>query len=154
MIRKFDAADFHQRFDTVTGLHMYYGRTPSENPEWCQYGPNLLDIELSAGKCRGNCKFCLTEDVKILKASGDRVCISDIKQGDVVVSFNEKTQKLENKKVIETYKREVEENILLLETDSGHKIKITKNHEVFVKGKGWVLASSVVLGDELIHEDL
>lgn len=62
MIRSFNAPDFHQRFDTETGVHMYFGEGPMVDPEWCRYGPNLLDIELSAGKCYGNCKFCYKDN--------------------------------------------------------------------------------------------
>lgn len=58
MIRQFDAPDFHQRFDTKTGRHAYWGITKEVNPEWCPYGPNILDIEISSGRCHGNCKFC------------------------------------------------------------------------------------------------
>lgn len=62
MIRTFNSSDFRQRFDTETGLHVYWGATPAETPEWCPYGPNILDIEISSGRCRGNCKFCYKDN--------------------------------------------------------------------------------------------
>lgn len=41
---------------------MRWGKTQEDNPEFSEFGPELLDIEISAGKCSGNCPFCYKEN--------------------------------------------------------------------------------------------
>jgi len=58
MDKIFTSENYNQVFNDQTGYHAYWGKTKDENPEWCEYGPSILDLEISAGKCAGNCKFC------------------------------------------------------------------------------------------------
>jgi hypothetical protein len=58
MKRLYKKPGYTQLFDTKSGLHVYFGNKEEENPTFCAYGPSILDIEISSGKCFGNCKFC------------------------------------------------------------------------------------------------
>jgi hypothetical protein len=55
-----DASDgsFHYRFDKLTGNFSRWGKTEAEDPQWLPAGPEILDLEISSGKCGGNCPFC------------------------------------------------------------------------------------------------
>ena len=62
MKKLFKTPDYHQIFDTETGVHVYWGSNPEENPAWCQYGPSILDLEISSGYCKGSCPFCYKDN--------------------------------------------------------------------------------------------
>ena len=57
-----EAGTYNEFFDKRTGYTCKFGRTPDEDPEWCQLGPDIADIEVVAGKCPKinghNCAFC------------------------------------------------------------------------------------------------
>ena len=53
--------------------------------------------------------------------------IEKIKIGDEVLSFNENTEKLEWKRVIETFKRQ-KDKLLELKFNDGASIKVTEEH--------------------------
>lgn len=58
MKRAFRSKTYNHTFDMKTGEFAYWGETLDKNPAFCPFGPTILDIEISAGKCKGNCKFC------------------------------------------------------------------------------------------------
>ena len=46
-------------FDKKTGFFARWGKTEEDDPDYSPYGPELHDIEISAGgDCLGNCAFC------------------------------------------------------------------------------------------------
>lgn len=58
-IKKFRSVNYNMSFDKDTGAMARWGTTMDEDPEWCPFGPEILDIEISAGgSCLGNCPFC------------------------------------------------------------------------------------------------
>jgi len=71
-----------------------------------------------------------------------------IKKGDELLTFDEK-KNLVYTKVGEIFKRQVSE-ILEIEINNGIKIKVTEEHPIYVKGKGWVTANDVIIGDEVL----
>ena len=69
--------------------------------------------------------------------------IQDITEEDIVVTFNEETQEIENNKVLKKYAYENHTTPLVeLEFESGQKIICTENHEFYVDGK-WVEAKDL-----------
>ena len=54
---KFKSKTYNHTFDPKTGYFEYWGKTKEDNPDLCPYGPTILDIEISSGKCIG-CEFC------------------------------------------------------------------------------------------------
>ncbi|WP_028980139.1 FG-GAP-like repeat-containing protein [Sporocytophaga myxococcoides] len=90
--------------------------------------------------------------VKGTKVSGEKALlnIEDIKTGDLVWAFDDKTGKKELKKVNKTSVREVHKLIAL---EVGNKIiKATEEHPFWLKNK-WVKASELKKGDTLITYD-
>ncbi len=51
------SSDYNFIFNKDTGFFARWGKNKDEDPE---YGPSpeILDLEISSGKCRGKCKFC------------------------------------------------------------------------------------------------
>ncbi len=60
-MKNFQSDDYNYVFDETNGLFMRWGKTIDDNPEWCKYGPEILDLELST-VCSGIkgkvCPFC------------------------------------------------------------------------------------------------
>lgn len=49
-------------FDKKTGYFARWGKTKDEDPSFSPFGPEILDLEISEGKCLGKCKFCYKEN--------------------------------------------------------------------------------------------
>ena len=45
-------------FRKTDGYFWRWGETEDDDPRWSPFGPELLDLEISTGKCNGRCKFC------------------------------------------------------------------------------------------------
>lgn len=58
--KKCDASDgsYHYVFDKRTGEFSRWGKTEADDPQWLPAGPEILDLEISAGKCKASCPFC------------------------------------------------------------------------------------------------
>ena len=80
---------------------------------------------------------CLSPDTDVLLSNGSRKQIKDIKIGDEVVTFCNKTMAMSKTKVIHQYIRPTENKIYKLTTISGRSIIATGNHN-FMTTKGWL----------------
>jgi len=49
---------YNYNFDRKTGEFIRWGKTLEDDPIMAPLGPEIADIEVSSGKCSGNCKFC------------------------------------------------------------------------------------------------
>lgn len=45
-------------FDRKTGFFARWGETKDDDPDFSPYGPEILDLEISTGECKGRCRFC------------------------------------------------------------------------------------------------
>lgn len=52
------SANYHSYFNKETGLFVRYGATKEEDPEMCEIGPEILDMEISVNGCPNACPFC------------------------------------------------------------------------------------------------
>ena len=50
--------DYNSILNKKTGEFYRWGENKQDDPEFCKYGPEILDLEISSGKCMGNCAFC------------------------------------------------------------------------------------------------
>lgn len=50
--------DYNFSFDKETGVFHRWGRNYQEDPQFCPYGPEILDLEISVGDCAGKCPWC------------------------------------------------------------------------------------------------
>ena len=71
----------------------------------------------------------------------------DIKVGDKLLAFNEKSGKVEETEVKQIFSREVEE-LLKITFDDGRILKVTEEHPFYVK-KEWIKAKDLKINDEI-----
>ena len=96
---------------------------------------------------------CLDGETLISTPEGDKR-IKDIKAGDLVISFNEKTREFENKRVLEVFenhKSGENANMLEIELENGKKVQITENHPVLTENRGWVRAGDLTEEDSIVE---
>jgi intein/homing endonuclease len=97
--------------------------------------PYLVDVKVSEF-CPYNCQFCLTPETSILTEGGQKL-FKDVRVGEKLYSFNEKTKEIEVDSVEEVSVRLVDEEIFDIELEDGRIISATKEHPFFVEGE-WI----------------
>jgi len=92
---------------------------------------------------------CFPYDTPVLTPKG--YCfIGEIKKDQIVVTFNEKTKKFENNKVLAFSKKETDKKIVKIHFSSGTRtIKCTENHR-FLSSTGYKEASNLQNGDLIV----
>jgi len=96
-----------------------------------------------------NCIICLPKDEKVMTDRGE-IKIGDIveKKLDVkILSYDSEKDCLEYQP-IEDYYKSKPKDLIEIQTKN-RKLKLTSNHPVFVKGKGFIKAGELKEGDEL-----
>ncbi len=73
--------------------------------------------------------------------------IEAIRVGDVVDSYNHKTQEVEPRRVVRTMRTPVPDNLYALTLSATWRILGTPEHPVYVKGRGYVQIKDVAKGD-------
>ena len=57
-----DQEDYYSYFSKLSGYRLLFGKTLKDDPEWCELGPEIMDLEISVNGCPTinghNCKFC------------------------------------------------------------------------------------------------
>jgi len=86
--------------------------------------------------CNLACKYCLSGDTRILMADGSWKPIKEIREGDEVVGWDQKTNRLVKTKVLRTFKRR--DTLYLVQTDKA-SIKVTDNHAILGVGYWYAL---------------
>lgn len=94
---------------------------------------------------------CFHKDTLITTPSG-KIPIKDLKTGDKVINFCEKTKQYKEDTVVKVHKNLIHsksEKMLELEFDNGIKTQVTANHK-FLTNKGWVRADELTNDLEII----
>jgi intein/homing endonuclease len=109
--------------------------------------PQAFGGDIFAG-CSMGCWWCLSGDTLINLPNGLSKPIEELKVGDEVLTYNEKTSQVEVKQIKHTMNR----NSNVIRIKVGDKIlRITKNHKVYTQ-RGWVEAGELKKGDKvLVH---
>lgn len=113
---------------------------PADRPEFFDVGVNT--------KCNLNCHFCLTPETQISTNEGKEY-IPNIKVGDLVFSYNELNGNIELKIVDQIFERDYEGEIIEVVTEIG-TLKLTPNHKIFTRNRGWIEAGNLQMSDELL----
>jgi hypothetical protein len=90
---------------------------------------------------------CFHRDTLVVTIDGNKP-ISEIKEGDVVLSFNEVTKTKEWKLVTEKFEYKNTKPTIKIKLRNGSEIICTDDHLFYFKG-GWISAKHLV---SLIHE--
>lgn len=96
-----------------------------------------------------NSAFCFTKDTKVNTSDGVKN-ISDVKKGDYVYSYDEKTQEYSYNRVLDTYINNSEDFVKI--TTNTDTIEVTNKHPFYTK-QGWVDADQLVVGDQILSDD-
>jgi len=75
--------------------------------------------------------------------------ISEIKVGDKVLSYDERTETTSYQPVMAVIQGEQRYQIIKITLDSGESIETTAEHPFYIKGKGWNPANSLKVGQAL-----
>ena len=103
--------------------------------------------------CSHRCKFCVPGKTYIrLKDGIGGKSILNLKPGEIIYAYNEKTKQHENTEVLDVMKRETEENIyeIFISTQKT-KLRITPKHPVLTK-RGWINVEDLTTEDEVWTE--
>ena len=60
--KEFSSPGYNYVFNKQTGFFARWGKNRDDDPDYSPFGPEILDIEISSGKCSGNCAFCYKEN--------------------------------------------------------------------------------------------
>ncbi len=93
------------------------------------------------GMCYGG-GTCFLPDTLIKTKNGEKM-IKDIRKGDIVLSYNEKSDKYEYNKVTKTFEHITNSYLLI-----NNKLKVTPNHPMHINGK-WQEIGSAKIGDKI-----
>jgi hypothetical protein len=73
-IKQFRSHNYNYNFNVETGYFERWGATQENDPLYSPSGPEILDIEIASGGCKGGCTFCYkgnTPDLPIKYMSMD-----------------------------------------------------------------------------------
>jgi len=91
---------------------------------------------------------CFEKNSLVSLANGESIPISKIKEGTYVLTYNEKTNKVEPQRVIKSLCRKLDKEWCKLIFDKT-EIICTKDHKIFTKNRGYVEAYKLSVNDEI-----
>ena len=141
--------DYNYVFRRSDGHFWRWGETEFDDPQFSPYGPEILDLEISTGKCSGKCKFCSPKGTLINTPHGE-IPIEEIEPNDFVLGYNIKDEQIEVNEVKETYCRDYDGDLICLEIDNKTILKLTPEHIVILKGGVEKQAKDINKKDEII----
>ena len=99
--------------------------------------------------CNLQCPGCFHGPTPIRMGDGSTKPISEVRAGDVVLSYSKRKKKFIRRRVTTTMVHDV--SVVYRLTVGSRKVFITGDHPILVKGKGWVAAKSLQLNDIILH---
>lgn len=109
--------------------------------------PESIDVKIT-DYCTMGCKFCFTPETKILTVNGKKQ-ISAIRIGDKVYAKDLNKNKIVQETVTNIFNRFIEEEIVKITLANNDIIQCTTNHKLYTKNRGWVMASELLITDDL-----
>lgn len=116
--------------------------------------PGFIEVSLRAAACpmplNGDVydsMACVVEGQKIKTVSG-WIEIQDIKTGDWVYAYEEKTKTVVLEQVTSTF-QSMKSDIVEIETEEG-LLKVTSDHPVYTR-RGWITARNLDCNDEILQ---
>lgn len=144
-IRRFPNKNYHAIWHNLKTIRLGKGVAEELDPEFAEF----YDVGINT-MCNAMCDFCLVPNTNILTDKGE-VCIENIKENDLVFSYNEKSGDVELKPVDQLFIREYNSDIIEIVSENNQIIRLTPNHKVFTRNRGWVDAGNLQVYDELLQ---
>lgn len=114
------------------------------------YDPSIKKPVL---KFKGTVKIhgCFDANTQVTLANGEETSISELKKGDVVLSYDiDKNEQVE-KIITEIFSDELEKDWVRLDFDNGAYLECTEDHKIYTTNRGWVEAVALTLiGQSLV----
>ena len=144
LIAKYKNGNYTVRlFDNGTKIRM--NKLDNLTPDFAE----SMDVTITT-VCNGGCKYCLTED-NLIETNNGQLKISELKENDLVISYNKNLNQKEIKKVINISKRYYSGELIKLEFENNHIILCTPNHKIYTKNRGYIQAKDLTIDDEFIE---
>ncbi|MER5890562.1 polymorphic toxin-type HINT domain-containing protein, partial [Streptomyces sp. NPDC001941] len=99
--------------------------------------------------CRLN---SFTADTRVLMADGTRRPIASVRPGEYVMATDTRTGTLRPQPVTDTFQHPAT-RLLTIGLEGGASLDTTPGHRVRAKGRGWIVASDLRVGDALFGPD-
>jgi len=99
---------------------------------------------------------CLDGNTLISMVDGSYKKISDIIIGDKILSYNTTTNSYEEDVVVNTFKnlkKSSNEKMYELLFDNGVIMKVTGNHKIYTKNRGYVRCDELTCDDDIVNDD-
>ncbi len=111
-------------------------------------GESCSSCPVDCGRCPQTSKTCFLPDT-LIKTNGGEKMIKDVREGDVVMSYNEKDNKYEYSKVTKTFKHNTSSYLVI-----NDKLKVTSNHPMHINSE-WKEIGKAKIGDKIktLNED-
>jgi hypothetical protein len=137
-------------FNKKNGFTATWGRTLQEDPAYSPFGPMILDLEISSGKCGGNCRFCSPAGSMVGTPNGE-VPIENLQLGDCVIGYDCVENRIQLQDIIDVYTREYKGCLICIELENGRVLKLTPDHLVYVKNRGFMEAKNLENDFEILY---
>lgn len=142
--------EYNRNFNKKTGKSVRWGKTVEDDPNFSPIGPEILDIEVSQNGCHARCPFCSPAKTPVNTVFGEKD-IEAVVVGDIVFGYN--GYAVEEQKVVETYSRDYSGELICIELENGVVLRLTPEHEIFLKDGRTIQAQNLTESDEIIYFD-
>ena len=143
--------EYNYDFDISSGFFKRWGKSENDDPTWSPYGPEIMDIEISDGEsCPMTCAFCSPAGTLVNTPNG-KVAIENLVVKDLVVGFDTQFNTPKIQEIEEVYSRQYTGELICIELDNGRVLKLTPEHEVFTKNRGWIMSAELTDTDEIVN---
>lgn len=150
-IKVLESPDYNYVFNATSGFFARWGKTKEEDPTWSPFGPEIMDIEISDGEsCPMTCAFCSPAGTMVNTPNG-KVAIETVKPTDLVIGYDVEKKSPKIQEVAEIYSRHYTGQLICIELDNGQVLKLTPEHEIFTKNRGWLAAGNLAETDEILE---
>jgi intein/homing endonuclease len=150
-IKKFRSKDYNYNFNISNGYFERWGKTREDDPTWSPYGCEIMDIEISDGEsCPMTCAFCSPAGTLVNTPNG-KVSIENLVAKDLVIGFDTQLNTVRVQEIEEVYSRQYTGELVCIELDNGRVLKLTPEHEIFTKNRGWIMSKELSEADEIVE---
>jgi len=158
-----DDDSFHMVFSKLNGFTAKWGRTFDDDPPFNPFGNEIADIEITRA-CRGirgvdgvrrPCSFCIPAGTMITLADGTRKCVEEIAVNDSNLSlhFQPQGNHFREGRVLETFEREYNGELIVIELEDGKVLKTTPEHPFLLRDGTEILAKDLIGDEDLVIEE-
>jgi hypothetical protein len=150
-IKMFRSESYNYNFRISDGFFQRWGRTLEEDPTWSPFGCEIVDIEISDGEsCPMTCAFCSPAGTLVNTPLG-KIAIENLVAKDLVIGFDTKSDSPKMQEIEEVYSRQYTGELICIELDNGRILKLTPEHEIFTKNRGWIMSKELSETDEIVE---